>query len=125
MPFAFVPAPRTVRRLRAVLRYCRTQQSLVHQEQIQQSAGHKQAMGILVQSAIAHLDEAELELHPGKDMARRRRMWEWTTYLARLMHLQIPLLPGVLGRTWRVDSRRIHDRPIVPVLRRNPFCCKP
>ena len=31
--------------------------------------------------------------------------------LARLMHLRIPLLAGVLGRTRCVDNRRIHDRP--------------
>src|SRR5882724_12954672 len=41
---------------------CR-QQPLANQEQVHQSARHKQSVRVLVQSAIAHLDESELQLH--------------------------------------------------------------
>src|ERR1035438_9187505 len=67
MPFAFAPV-RAVRRPRAVLYRRSAQQSLAHQEQIHQRASHKQAVRILVQSAIAHLDEPKLEFEYGKDV---------------------------------------------------------
>src|SRR5450755_4664931 len=57
---------KSIRKRRETLPRHRTQQLLANQEEIYQSAGGEQAVGVLPQSPVAHFGKAEFQLHHPK-----------------------------------------------------------